>query len=195
MCNKHQGMSNLLIYILIAGFLTATIIAIGTILWARQLVQENRRLNQENQVLKSTVKTLKHEDVAEDGPTTATTVENQVANDENDNTDHQLFVSIEKEIISRRLYAANLNREQLIKELGIPRAQFATLFRNQSGETYTKYMNKLRLREAVVMMQDSPNKTIDQIATECGMSRQLFYKLFKEQYGITPTEFRASHNS
>lgn len=118
-------------------------------------------------------------------------VEPAEANDD----DHHRFMSIEHEIISRRLYASNLNREQLIKELGIPRAQFAALFRAYAGESYPKYMNRLRLREAVRILQESPQYTIDAVAAECGMSRQLFYLLFKEKYGITPTEFRAMHKN
>lgn len=112
---------------------------------------------------------------------------------ETNDDDRHRFLSIEHEIIERRLYAANLNREQLIKELGVPRAQFAALFRAYAGESYPKYMNRLRLREAVRILRESPQFTVDAVAAECGMSRQLFYMLFKEQYGITPTEFRAMH--
>lgn len=106
--------------------------------------------------------------------------------------ERRMFMRLEHEIISRRLYAANLNRDQLIKELGIPRTQFASLFRDYAGESYTKYMNRLRLREAVRLMREKPNLTIDAIVANCGMSRQLFYMLFREEYGITPTEFRAA---
>lgn len=106
--------------------------------------------------------------------------------------DREMFERIEQEIISRRLYAANLNREQLVKELGIPRAQFASFFRQFAGESFPKYMNRLRLREAVRIMRENPNHTIDSVVAECGMSRQIFYALFREQYGITPSEFRQS---
>lgn len=125
-----------------------------------------------------------------------TTTDDTSESGENEVDDeYQRFINIENDIISRRLYASNLNREQLIKELGIPRAQFASLFRNHAGESYSKYMNRLRMREAVRMMQNSPNSTIDTIVAECGMSRQLFYVMFKEQYGVTPTEYRAHHST
>lgn len=118
-------------------------------------------------------------------------VTEQIQEDEN----RKMFIRIEQDIISRRLYAASLNREQLAKELGIPRAQFAALFRDYAGLSYTKYMNRLRLREAVELMRENPSLTIDAIASECGMSRQLFYMLFREEYGITPTEFRAAQRN
>lgn len=113
-------------------------------------------------------------------------------NVDKEDCDRQMFLRIEHEIVERRLYAANLNRDQLIKELGIPRTQFAALFRDYAGESYTKYMNRLRLREAVRLMREDSNLTIDAIVAKCGMSRQLFYMLFREEYGITPTEFRAA---
>lgn len=112
--------------------------------------------------------------------------------EDKEDCERRMFLRLEHEIISRRLYAANLNRDQLIKELGIPRTQFAALFRDYAGESYTKYMNRLRLREAVRIMRENPSYTIDTIVAECGMSRQLFYMLFREEYGITPTEFRAA---
>lgn len=106
--------------------------------------------------------------------------------------ERQMFIRLENEIVSRRLYAVNLNRDQLIKELGIPRTLFATLFRDYAGVSYSKYMNQLRLREAVRLMRENPDYTIEAIVSKCGMSRQLFYMLFREEYGITPTEFRAA---
>ncbi len=121
-----------------------------------------------------------------------TTAEPEVQLEENDNS-RRMFLSIEQQILSRKLYTRNLNREELIKELGIPRSQFAALFRTYAGESYSKYINRLRLREAVRIMRESPHFTVDAIAAECGMSRQLFYRLFKEQFGITPTEYRAAH--
>lgn len=129
-----------------------------------------------------------HQDAAGEAPEQPSAEANPAKDEENRKT----FIRIEQEIITRRLYASSLNREQLAKELGIPRAQFATLFRDYAGLSYTKYMNRLRLREAVKLMRENPNLTIDAIAGECGMSRQLFYMLFREEYGITPTEFRAA---
>lgn len=207
------------IYAIVATFAILGLIILMVLMF--RVVKANRDMKDKNMILARTISELskaqsetslamaqslkkqeQHQSVAQPVP-------NEVASPEADDDDepspdtpvetndgdHHRFMAIEHEIISRRLYASNLNREQLIKELGIPRSQFAALFRAYAGESYPKYMNRLRLREAVRILQESSNYTIDAVAAECGMSRQLFYLLFKEQYGITPTEFRAMHKN
>lgn len=65
-------------------------------------------------------------------------------------------------------------------------------FRRYYGETPTDFINRLRLRQAVRLL-DEPGAKIAAVAAELGFdSLSHFHRLFKRHYGLTPAGYRRS---
>ena len=78
--------------------------------------------------------------------------------------------------IAEEFYISNKYVSQFIKE--------------QTGKTYTEYLESIRLDHSVILFKNS-KLTINQIATEVGFTSQnTFYKAFKRIYHISPSTWR-----
>lgn len=97
-------------------------------------------------------------------------------------------------IISRSLYLQpKLSREDIMKEIHVPKNRFARLFKRYAGMGFPAYVNNLRLDYAARMLKAHPEYTVEAIASDCGIPvLQTFYRLFFEKFGLTPAEFRRS---
>lgn len=106
--------------------------------------------------------------------------------------DRNLFDRIDRMIIGKKLFLkSDFSREELLKNIFVPKNRFAQLFRQFAGMNFPKYVNNLRLDYAAKMLREYPDYTIDAIAKSCGMSTvQTFHRLFLEKFGVTPMEFR-----
>ena len=66
-------------------------------------------------------------------------------------------------------------------------------FQHFYGETPTEFINRLRLRQAVRLLNE-PDAKVTAVAAELGFeSLSHFHRLFKRHYGLTPAEYRRSH--
>lgn len=101
------------------------------------------------------------------------------------------------QIAVRQLYLQpGITAKTLQEELHIPASLFGTHFKEQTGHSFSEYINKLRMDYAVKLLTEYPQYTIDAIAKLCGIdSRQHFHRLFSEYFSITPSAFRKSHLS
>ncbi|MGM9699969.1 MAG: helix-turn-helix transcriptional regulator, partial [Prevotella sp.] len=106
--------------------------------------------------------------------------------------DERLFGQVVKAIVDKKLYLnPGLSRDDVIAEVYIPKNKFAQLFQRFAGKSFNRYINSLRMDEAVTLLCEHPEYTIESISTACGMSSmQTFYRVFIETYGLTPTEYR-----
>lgn len=59
-----------------------------------------------------------------------------------------------------------------------------------NGQSFTAYVNNLRLEDAVHQLQDRPDRSISEIAESVGFTPANFREQFKRQYGMTPTEYK-----
>ena len=110
--------------------------------------------------------------------------------------DH-LFAQIMKAIVEKKMYLnPNLSREDVIKEVYVPKNKFANLFKTYVRTNFKNYINSLRIDAAIELMQLHPEYTIEAISQECGMaSVQTFYRVFGEQTGMSPAEYRLNLQS
>ena len=94
--------------------------------------------------------------------------------------------------MDKKLYLnPGLSRDDIIAEVYVPKNKFAQLFQRYVGMSFNRYINSLRMDEAVALLCEHPEYTIESISTACGMSSmQTFYRVFIETYGLTPTEYR-----
>ncbi len=81
-----------------------------------------------------------------------------------------------------------LNTE--IDKLGLSRKRMVEVFRDEYGQTPSSYVNGLRYKEAVRLLEQTDNEVID-IAYSVGFSSlSAFYKFFKERAKMSPAAYR-----
>lgn len=130
----------------------------------------------------------------DEAPEVPADFEADVADDDIDPGLRLLFKRVEHEIISKKLFLQpELSREELMKQLRIPKNKFAPLFKQNTGMKYSQYINKLKMEYAAELLKEHPDYSMDAIARSCGiLSGSTFYRLFYENYGMTPLDFRKS---
>jgi AraC-like DNA-binding protein len=104
----------------------------------------------------------------------------------------ELFATIEKAICNEHLYSnLNLQRQDICNRFGISRHTLNDLL-NQfaNGQSFTRYINTIRLSEAVKLLHDHPSMTITAIAKAVGFTPANLREQFKQKYGMTPQEYR-----
>ncbi len=87
-------------------------------------------------------------------------------------------------------YTHKLTLEQAAREALMNKNYFCTVFKQQMGCTYYRYVNTLRLHHACALLK-STERTVKEIALGCGFSDiSTFNKAFRKAYGISPGEYR-----
>ena len=67
---------------------------------------------------------------------------------------------------------------------------FCKLFKDQTGDTFVNYLNKVRIHAAVQLLRTTPMKTYE-IAEAVGFSDyRYFCKMFKKITDLTPSQVR-----
>lgn len=84
----------------------------------------------------------------------------------------------------------DLSLQALADVLNINPSYLSTLFRRETGQTVTAYVNEKRMQAGARLLQTT-RLQIQTVAQHCGISDvNYFSKLFKKQYGISPKQFR-----
>ena len=108
--------------------------------------------------------------------------------------DPELFRSIDKAIREERLYAnPNLQRQDILNRFSIGRKTLTDLLSAYAdGQSFTAYINAMRLQDAVHLLKEEPDMPLSDIAENVGFTPATFRDQFKRQFGMTPTEYRQS---
>ncbi len=84
--------------------------------------------------------------------------------------------------------AESLNTQ--IDKLGLSRKRMVEVFKEEYGLTPSGYVNGLRYKEAIRLLEQTDNEVID-IAYSVGFSSlSAFYKFFKERANMSPAAYR-----
>ncbi|GLX66945.1 hypothetical protein MU1_12890 [Paenibacillus glycanilyticus] len=68
---------------------------------------------------------------------------------------------------------------------------FSTIFKLMKGMTFVDYLNEIRLNEAVRMLKEHPDWSVERISAEAGFNHLThFYRMFKRKTGVTPAQYR-----
>lgn len=91
---------------------------------------------------------------------------------------------------------ANLSGDLSLRALAaaqnINASYLSALFRKETGQTVTDYVNETRVRQAMKLL-NSTSLQIQTVSQLCGMSDvNYFSKLFKKYTGLTPKEYRTA---
>ncbi len=93
-----------------------------------------------------------------------------------------------------RDYARPLVASELAQELGLSESQFSRNFRRATGNTFTDFVNRVRVNRASQLLMES-DRLITQICYEVGFNNAAnFNRRFLEIKGTTPSDFRRQAN-
>lgn len=104
------------------------------------------------------------------------------------------YVTQAKNYIENNYSNYELSLQTVANTLGITANYLSTLFSKEEGESFNKYLQKVRMHKSSTLLTASAN-TIQEIAYQCGFEdANYFSKCFKRVMGITPKQYRQQHN-
>jgi AraC-like DNA-binding protein len=86
-----------------------------------------------------------------------------------------------------------IDRKMVANRLSTNENYLTNAIRNaHNGQTFTEYVNSLRLNCARNLLQNNAEMSIKEVSFEAGFSSyKYFHKLFREEFGLSPSDFRA----
>ncbi|HHT69901.1 MAG TPA: helix-turn-helix transcriptional regulator [Firmicutes bacterium] len=92
--------------------------------------------------------------------------------------------------IVKKHYDQDISLEGIAKHLGLNRSYLSTVFKEETGQAFTHYVQEVRIEKSKELLRQSSIPIVD-IALLVGFSSQSYYtRTFKKLTGITPSEFR-----
>ena len=84
---------------------------------------------------------------------------------------------------------------KLLKMSGFSRTHFFRMFKNQTGTTPVEYVKRRRLREALLLLQES-DLNISEIGDKVGWPDPFYFsKIFKSEIGVPPSVYRFQYRN
>lgn len=88
-------------------------------------------------------------------------------------------------------FTETITQTDVAEALGITPAYLSNIFHEEKGESYTKFLTRLRMTQAALLLKSNPDLTIQAIAEKTGyVSDKHFISVFKKFFGETPNEYR-----
>ncbi len=85
----------------------------------------------------------------------------------------------------------DLSVERLCEHLHLSPAYFSTIFKRETGMSFTNYVTRVRMEEAARLLRDTEDKTY-LIAQSAGfVDANYFSYVFKKHFGLSPSRYRA----
>ena len=87
-------------------------------------------------------------------------------------------------------YSEPVSLTQIADEIGVNNCYLSDLFHKNLGESYSKYLLRIRMEQAVQLLKNRPDIKIYDIAMQVGyVSPKHFISVFKKYYGVTPSNY------
>lgn len=100
-------------------------------------------------------------------------------------------VETAKEYIRQHYAESDLSVEKLCAYLHLSSTYFSTLFKRETGTSFTAYVTKVRMEAAAEAIRSTEDKTY-LIAQRCGYDDPNYFSyVFKRHFGATPTKYRS----
>lgn len=94
-----------------------------------------------------------------------------------------------------QFYNKEITLESMAKHLGLNKCYFATIFKQETGLTFTQMLHKIRIEESKKQLRNDNGSILD-IAVAVGFSNQNYFATaFKKATGLSPREFRNTMSS
>ena len=92
-------------------------------------------------------------------------------------------------------YGREISIDEVASHVGMNKSAFCTFIKKETGQTFTNYVNDIRLNLAAASLKET-DQSISEIGASVGLTdTPYFCRIFKKKFGMTPTEFRRSHIS
>ena len=96
-----------------------------------------------------------------------------------------------KDFISRNYADSDLSVETLCSHLHLSPTYFSTLFKRETGMSFTSYVTNVRMEQAARLLRETDDKTY-LIAEQTGDTDPNYFSyVFKRHFGVSPSKFRA----
>ena len=100
-------------------------------------------------------------------------------------------VETAKEYIRQHYAESDLSVEKLCAYLHLSSTYFSTLFKRETGTSFTAYVTTVRMEAAAEAIRGTEEKTY-LIAQRCGYEDPNYFSyVFKRRFGVTPTKYRS----
>nr|WP_302647698.1 response regulator [uncultured Dysosmobacter sp.] len=100
-------------------------------------------------------------------------------------------VETAKEYIRQHYAESDLSVEKLCTYLHLSSTYFSTLFKRETGTSFTAYVTTVRMEAAAEAIRSTEEKTY-LIAQRCGYEDPNYFSyVFKRHFGVTPTKYRS----
>jgi two-component system response regulator YesN len=104
-------------------------------------------------------------------------------------TKSNVIVQRVKEYVEKS-YTMDINLKTISSEFKMNTFYLGQIFKDETGETFTHYLNDFRIEKAKVLLSEGLIKAND-VASKVGyINSNYFYSLFKKMVGISPTSYR-----
>ncbi|HOP62648.1 MAG TPA: GyrI-like domain-containing protein [Spirochaetota bacterium] len=92
-----------------------------------------------------------------------------------------------------RNIGGDLSLANLSSVAGFSPFHFHRIFAGMMGETLNRFIQRVRVEKAAMMLVSNPRKNMTEIAFDCGYSGSAqFSRAFRERFGTSPSEWRRS---
>lgn len=100
------------------------------------------------------------------------------------------IIEIARERIQKKFADPEISLEAVAAEIGLTPNYFSSLFKKETGESFVEYLTRLRLEEAMRMLEETDEK-IYSVAEKTGYPDAGYFSyIFKKRYGISPIQYR-----
>lgn len=106
---------------------------------------------------------------------------------------HYDYVDFIKKYIEQN-YSNDIQLELLAKVAHVSSSYLSTLFKEKTGSTFTEYLIRYRLNQAIQLLINKPSLKLKEVALFVGYQDYAqFNKIFKRYMGVSPSEYKAQN--
>ncbi len=92
--------------------------------------------------------------------------------------------------VTQHLFDSDLTLQSAATNLVINKSYLATLFKKETGGTFTNYVNTKRMERAIFLL-NTTTQSIQSISSACGIPDVTYFtRIFKQDKGMTPSQYR-----
>lgn len=100
----------------------------------------------------------------------------------------RIISQVEKYILNH--YYTEITLEDMAESVLLSPQYFSKIFKEQAGMSFIKYLTKVRMKEANILLENS-NLKISEISQKVGYNNpDYFLRVYKKFYGVTPSRYR-----
>ncbi|MDL2245616.1 AraC family transcriptional regulator [Parabacteroides sp. PFB2-10] len=158
----------------------------------RAIVEQNKEAIRRERNLESQIQELEQQAIAGESEKNGE-MEKYAQSSLTEEKKNSLFLRLEKLMQSEQIYRDNLlTKEKVAERLDTNRTYLSQAINEQTNQTFTQYINRYRINEAVRLLSDPANDTpLKAISADLGFnSMTTFYKLFQNTVGMTPAQYK-----